>query len=89
MSEAYKLAQEALEHGDVPVGAVVVRGGKIIGRGENRRQKTGDPSAHAGDHRDERSFKAHRQLEPFGLLAVCDAGALPHVRRRRHSVAHG
>ena len=47
MSEAYKLAQEALEHGDVPVGAVVVRGGKIIGRGENRRQKTGDPSAHA------------------------------------------
>jgi tRNA(adenine34) deaminase len=32
---------------DVPVGAVVVMAGKIIGRGHNLREKTGDPTAHA------------------------------------------
>jgi tRNA(adenine34) deaminase len=47
MREAYKLAQSAAEGGDVPVGAVVVRDGKIIGRGQNMRQRIGDPSAHA------------------------------------------
>jgi tRNA(adenine34) deaminase len=47
IEEAYKLAQSAADGGDVPVGAVVVYEGEIIGRGENRRQRTGDPSAHA------------------------------------------
>ena len=47
MKEALRLAEAAQKHGDVPVGALVVQGGEIIGRGENRRRKTGDPSAHA------------------------------------------
>ena len=47
MREAYKLAQTAAQNGDVPVGAVVIRDGQIIGRGQNMRQRTGDPSAHA------------------------------------------
>lgn len=38
-------AESALERGDVPVGAVVVRGGEVIGRGSN--VKTSDPTAHA------------------------------------------
>ncbi len=40
-------ARLALEHGDVPVGAVAVRAGEVIGRGHNRREIDGDPTAHA------------------------------------------
>ena len=43
------LAEAALApaHGDVPVGAVVVRDGAELGRGRNRREVDGDPTAHA------------------------------------------
>lgn len=37
----------AEESGDVPVGAIVVRDGRIIGRGHNQRELLGDPTAHA------------------------------------------
>jgi tRNA(adenine34) deaminase len=47
MSEALALAREAAAHDDVPVGAVVVRGGGIIGRGSNRTVRDQDPTAHA------------------------------------------
>ncbi len=47
MEEAYELAQSAENGGDVPVGAIVLFKGDIIGRGENRRQRDNDPSAHA------------------------------------------
>ncbi|NCB62038.1 MAG: nucleoside deaminase [Clostridia bacterium] len=47
MREALGLARLALESGDVPVGAVVVRGDKIVGRGHNRREKNADALAHA------------------------------------------
>ncbi len=47
MREALALARRAGEAGDVPVGAVVVRNGEIIGRGENRRERGGGASAHA------------------------------------------
>lgn len=47
MSEALSLAKTAAERGDVPVGAVVVKGGEIIGRGCNLRELTGDATAHA------------------------------------------
>ena len=40
-------ARRAVEHGDVPIGAVAVRRGEIIGRGRNRREIDGDPTAHA------------------------------------------
>ncbi len=39
MQEALKLAQEAAAAGEVPVGCVVVRDGKIVGRGRNRREQ--------------------------------------------------
>ena len=47
MREALALARFALESGDVPVGAVVVRDGVIVGRGHNRREKNADALAHA------------------------------------------
>ncbi len=40
-------AKEALESEDVPVGAVIVRRGTIIGRGHNQRELLQDPTAHA------------------------------------------
>ncbi len=47
MSEALQQARKALEHEDVPVGAVVVHEERIIGRGYNQREKLHDPTAHA------------------------------------------
>ncbi len=40
-------ARRALEHDDVPIGAVVVRDGEVIGRGHNERELREDPTAHA------------------------------------------
>lgn len=47
MRRALDKAREAAEHGDVPVGAVVVRDGEIIGAAGNERELRGDPTAHA------------------------------------------
>ena len=47
MQEALKLAAQAAERGEVPVGAVVVKDGSIIGRGFNRPITSADPTAHA------------------------------------------
>jgi tRNA(adenine34) deaminase len=47
MAFALEEARNAAEHGDVPVGAVLVKDQEIIGRGHNRREVDKDPSAHA------------------------------------------
>lgn len=47
MRAAIGEALAADEDGDVPVGAVIVRGGRIIGRGRNQRERLNDPTAHA------------------------------------------
>jgi tRNA(adenine34) deaminase len=47
MEEALREAQRALALGEVPVGAVVVRSGRVIGRGCNRPISNNDPTAHA------------------------------------------
>ncbi|NLX35856.1 MAG: nucleoside deaminase [Chloroflexi bacterium] len=47
MREALAEARLAQAEGDVPVGAVVVYQGRIIGRGHNRREALADPTAHA------------------------------------------
>ena len=47
MRRALELAQRAGNEGEVPVGAVIVREGEVIGRGSNRRESDGDPLAHA------------------------------------------
>jgi len=47
MIEALKEAEIAYEEGEIPVGAVIVYHGKIIGRGHNRTEALKDPTAHA------------------------------------------
>ena len=47
MDEALSEARAAAAHDDVPIGAVIVRGGVIIARGHNRREVEHDPTAHA------------------------------------------
>ena len=47
MRAALDLASEAAAAGEVPVGAVVVKDGEVIGRGYNRPITTSDPTAHA------------------------------------------
>ena len=47
MAEALRQARAAAEAGEVPVGAVAVREGRIVGRAGNQRELLADPTAHA------------------------------------------
>ena len=47
MQEALSMAQEAMEHNEIPIGAVIVQNNKIIGRGRNKRKECSSPLAHA------------------------------------------
>ncbi len=47
MKQALREAERAFEEGEVPVGAVVVRDGVLVGRGRNAVERLGDPTAHA------------------------------------------
>jgi tRNA(adenine34) deaminase len=90
MEEALRSAQRALEADEVPVGAVVVCGEQIVGRGWNRNIGDSDPTAHAeivalreagaaiGNHRLE-------ECELFTTIEPCPmcAGALVHARIKR------
>jgi tRNA(adenine34) deaminase len=92
MEEALRCAQRALEAGEVPVGAVVVCGGKIIGRGWNRNIADSDPTAHAEiiALRDAAMILSNHRLseEPCDLFATIEpcamcAGAMVHARIHR------
>jgi tRNA(adenine34) deaminase len=90
MEEALRSAQRALEAGEVPVGAVVVLGQQIVGRGWNRNIGEHDPTAHAeivalreagitvGNHR-LADCDLFVTIEP---CAMC-AGAMVHARIKR------
>jgi tRNA(adenine34) deaminase len=90
MEEALRAAQGALEAGEVPVGAVVVSAGKLVGRGWNRNLTDSDPTAHAeivalreagaalGNHR-LGDCELFATIEP---CAMC-AGAMIHARLKR------
>jgi tRNA(adenine34) deaminase len=89
MREALRAAQRALELGEVPVGAVVIHKGNIVGRGFNRNLADSDPTAHAevvalreagaalGNHR-LANCDLFVTIEP---CAMC-AGAMVHARIR-------
>ncbi|MCJ7745881.1 MAG: tRNA adenosine(34) deaminase TadA [Actinobacteria bacterium] len=47
MQIALEEAELALEAGEIPVGAILVKDDEVIARGHNRRVETGDPTAHA------------------------------------------
>jgi len=90
MRESLRLAVRAAERGEVPVGALVVKDGKVIGRGYNAPISSKDPTAHAeiqalreatknlGNYRLE-GCSLYVTLEP---CAMC-AGAILHARIAR------
>ena len=90
MREALLLAGKAAAAGEVPVGAVVVKDGKVVGRGHNRPVSSHDPTAHAeivamrdaaerlGNYR-LGGCELYVTLEP---CAMC-AGAILHARIER------
>jgi tRNA(adenine34) deaminase len=90
MRVALELAQEAANSGEVPVGAVVVRDGEIIGRGFNAPIGEHDPSAHAEIRalRDAAARSGNYRLVDCRLYvtlepcAMC-AGAIMHARVAR------
>ena len=47
MQAAIDEAQQGISEGGIPIGSVLVRDGKIIGRGHNKRVQDGDPVTHA------------------------------------------
>ena len=87
MQQALALAREAEDLGEVPIGAVLVKEGKVIGRGMNRTITDCDPTAHAeivalrnaasniGNHRLVNT-QMYVTLEPCTMCA----GALIHAR---------
>jgi tRNA(adenine34) deaminase len=90
MEEALRAGQRALEAGEVPIGAVVVCGGRLVGLGWNRNLGASDPTAHAeivalreagaavGNHR-LGDCELFATIEP---CAMC-AGAIVHARLKR------
>ncbi|KLE34271.1 nucleoside deaminase [Aurantiacibacter luteus] len=90
MQRALELARAAAAVGEVPVGAVVTRGGAVVGEGHNLTRSTSDPTAHAEIVAIRRAAEAlgderltgcdlHVTLEP---CAMC-AGAIAHARIAR------
>ena len=87
MEEALREAQRAQALGEVPVGAVVVCAGRIVGRGCNRNLTDNDPTAHAelvALREAGRAVGNHRLLEcsMYVTLEPCPmcAGAMVHAR---------
>ena len=90
MEEALRSAQRALEAGEVPVGAIVVCGEQIVGRGWNRNITDSDPTAHAEivALREAGAIVGNHRLADCDLFATIEpcpmcAGALVHARIRR------
>jgi tRNA(adenine34) deaminase len=87
MGWAITEARGALDHEDVPVGAVVLRGGRVIAARHNERQLTGDPTAHAEvlALRDAAAVTGHWRLDDCTLVVTLEpcvmcAGAVVNAR---------
>ncbi len=90
MRRALDLARQAAEAGEVPVGAVVARGGESIAEAANAMRASGDPT----DHAEMRAIRAAAERLGTGRLDGCDlwvtlepcamcAGAIAHARLDR------
>lgn len=80
MNAAIEEARFSLQEGGIPIGAVLVRDGNIIGRGHNRRVQNNDPLAHAEIEciRDAGRIGSYKNTILFSTLMPCYlcAGAL-------------
>jgi tRNA(adenine34) deaminase len=89
MSIALEEARAAAAAGDVPVGAVIVLGDQIIGRGRNRREVDRDPTAHAEIVALREAAQVRQQWRVEGTLVLTQepcpmcAGALVNARVAR------
>ena len=90
MEEALRSAQRALEAGEVPIGAVVVCAGNIVGRGHNRSISDNDPTAHAEilALREAGATVGNYRLSECSLFVTIEpcpmcAGAMVHARLQR------
>ena len=90
MREALALAQQAAAAGEVPVGAIVVREGEIIGRGFNRPISAHDPTSHAEIEALRDAARRHgnyrlNDCELYVTLEPCAmcVGAMLHARLAR------
>lgn len=90
MELALELARAAALAGEVPVGAVVVRDGEIVGRGHNRSLADNDPTAHAElvALRDAAARLGNHRLIGCAIFATIEpcamcAGAMVHARLAR------
>ena len=90
MQAALDLARSGSEAGEVPVGAVVVKDGQIIGRGYNQPISSNDPTAHAEIMalRDAASHLQNYRLSDCTLVVTMEpcvmcAGAILHARIAR------
>lgn len=90
MELALRLAAEAAEAGEAPVGAVIVEGERVLAAERNRMLERADPTAHA----EFLAIRAALSARGTGRLDGCDlyvtlepctmcAGAIAHVRLRR------
>jgi tRNA(adenine34) deaminase len=90
MAEALLLAKRAADEDEVPVGAVVVQEGEVVGRGWNRNIGLHDPSAHAEimAMREAGSLLGNHRLSECTLYVTLEpcpmcAGAMIHARLER------
>ncbi|HVK54394.1 MAG TPA: tRNA adenosine(34) deaminase TadA [Burkholderiales bacterium] len=90
MRQAIELAQEAESHGEVPVGALIVKDGVVVGRGFNTPIGASDPTAHAEIRalRDAASALSNYRLPGCTLYVTLEpcvmcAGAIHHSRIAR------
>jgi tRNA(adenine34) deaminase len=90
MAEALALARAAQARGEVPVGAIVVRAGEVVGRGGNAPVAASDPTAHAeiAALRDAARTLGNYRLPDCDLYVTLEpcvmcAGAIMHARIRR------
>ena len=90
MQKAFREAERAFDADEVPVGAVIVHDGRVVGRGHNLVEQLGDPTAHAElmavtaacdtlDRKFLHDCTLYVTLEPCPMCA----GALVHARLKR------
>jgi tRNA(adenine34) deaminase len=90
MQMALDLARQAAEAGEVPVGAVIIKDGKIVAKAQNEMKRSGDPT----DHAEMQAIRKALIELGTGRLDGCDlyvtlepctmcAGAIAHAKLRR------